>query len=197
MDVLDAVHTRRSIRRFKSQEIEPEKLRQLLEAIRWSPSWGNRQCWKFVLVRNNDLKAKLADCLRSPVAPRKNLSYLAITQAPLVVVACAQRGVSGFWKVGERTGAPATDKGEYWYMFDLGLAMETLALAAHALGLGTVHIGLFDAAAAARVINLPPDHAVVEMMPLGYPDEEPKAPARKELKDFVFQDNFGNALEVE
>ena len=65
------------------------------------------------------------------------------------------------------------------------------ARTAHAAGLGTVHIGLFDSKQVAQILNVPEKVAVVEMTPLGYPDEQPIAPSRKELSDFVFKGKYG------
>ena len=76
-------------------------------------------------------------------------------------------------------------------MFDVGLAMQNLTLAAHALGLGTVHVGAFDAKKAADVLTVPEGFCVVEMTPLGYPGQEAKTPPRKELSEIAFQDKFG------
>jgi len=69
--------------------------------------------------------------------------------------------------------------------------MENLALAAHSLGLGTVHVGAFDAKKAAEILGVPDGYCVVELTPLGYPDHEAKAPPRKELSEIVFYDRFG------
>ncbi|MCK5589986.1 MAG: nitroreductase family protein, partial [Dehalococcoidales bacterium] len=134
MEVFEAIKTRRSIRHYKSEAIAEEKLNAVLEAARWAPSWANTQCWRFIVVRNNDTKARLADTLTS-----WNPAHEAIKEAPIVIVACAEMGKSGFFQ-----DAPITDKGD-WCMFDVALAMQNLALAAHSLGLGTVHVGAFDA----------------------------------------------------
>jgi nitroreductase len=75
-------------------------------------------------------------------------------------------------------------------MFDVALAMQNLALAAHSLGLGTVHVGLVDARKAAEILGLPDGVVFVEMSPLGYPAEEPKGPPRKELSEIVFQERY-------
>jgi nitroreductase len=66
-----------------------------------------------------------------------------------------------------------------------------MALAAHALGLGTVNVGIFDAKKAAEILKLPEDYCVVTLMPLGYPDGEAKTPPRKELAETVSYDSFG------
>ncbi len=76
-------------------------------------------------------------------------------------------------------------------MFDVALAMQNLALAAHSLGLGTVHVGAFDAQKVAQLLNVPQGVAVVEVLPLGYPAREGKTPKRKELSELVFRENYG------
>ena len=178
--VLQAIRERRSVRRYKPDDVSDSDLNIVLEAARWAASWANTQCWEFVVVRDKELKAKLSNTLSI-----NNPASLAIRQAPVVIVACAHREKSGYYK-----GKPVTDKGD-WFMFDMALAMQNLALAAYALGLGTVHVGYFDAQKVADVIDIPEEMTVVELMPLGYPDEEPKAPPRKELSEILSYDKFG------
>ena len=180
MEVLETIRARRSIRKYKSDPVEEEKLQTVLEAARFAPSWANTQCWEFIVVRNSQTKEKLAETL----IPR-NPATEAVKTAPIVLVACARLGISGF-----KFGTPLTDKGDF-FMFDTALALQNLTLAAHALGLGTVHVGAFDAKKAAEVLGVPNDVCVVELMPLGYPLEVPKAPPRKELKDFVSFERYG------
>ena len=69
--------------------------------------------------------------------------------------------------------------------------MQNLTLAAHSLGLGTVHVGAFNAKKAADILAVPEGFCVVEMTPLGYPDHEAKAPPRKELSEIAFHDKYG------
>jgi nitroreductase len=77
-------------------------------------------------------------------------------------------------------------------MFDTGIAMENLALAAHALGLGTVHVGyIIDYKKVAEILELPEGVVAVEMTPLGFPAAEAKAPPRKELAEIVFYEKYG------
>jgi len=183
MDLMKAIYERRSIRRYEADPVKEEDLKAVLEAARWAPSWANTQCSRFVVVRDPDIKARLAATL-DPTNP----ALSSITQAPIVIVACAELGKSGWEK-----GQPVTDKGDNWFMFDVALAMQNLVLAAHSLGLGTVHVGLFDARKAAEVLQLPPGIACVEMTPLGYPSKTGKAPPRKELSEIVFYDRYGQS----
>ncbi|MEE8473614.1 MAG: nitroreductase family protein [Dehalococcoidia bacterium] len=188
MDVFQAINERRSIRKYKPDPVSDDDLNAVLEAARWAPSWGNTQCWKFVVVRDERTRQRLADTLASTRAGRDNPGSLATRNAPVVVVACAELGRSGFKTVEEERVA-VTDKGD-WYMYDVALAMQNLVLAAHALGLGTVHIGAFDAEAAARVVAAPQGTVVVSLTPLGYPEDVPQAPRRKEPEEFIFRECF-------
>ena len=185
MEVMQAIRERRSIRKYKPDPVSDEAIDTVLDAARWAPSWANTQCWRFVVVRDAEIRARLAGALRATSPGKENRAAAAIRSAPVVIVACAELGRSGYYK-GEQT----TDKGD-WFMFDVALAMQNLTLAAHAIGLGTVHVGLFEAKEAAKILEVPADVAVVEMTPLGYPDEEPAAPGRKELAEIVFHGSYG------
>ena len=76
-------------------------------------------------------------------------------------------------------------------MFDAGIAMEHIDLAAWIFGLGTVHIGMFDADKAEEVLHIPEEYSIVEMTPLGYFDEVPKSTPRKPLRDLASLDQYG------
>ena len=186
MEVKKAIKTRRSIRKYKPTPVDEKTLELVLEAARWAPSWKNTQCWRFIVVRDEGIRAKLADAVIS-VRDKPNRAADAVRQAPVVIVACAMLRRSGY----SRDGQPDTDKGD-WYMFDVALAMQNLVLAAHSLGLGTVHIGFFDAKKVEAILEVPQGFCVVEMTPLGYPDESPEIIKRKELPEIVFYNKFGN-----
>lgn len=190
MEVLEAIKTRRSIRRYKTTPVDDQTVELVLEAARWAPSWGNRQCWRFIVVRDNNIKAELANSLiqvESGDTLVANPAIEAIRSAPVVIVACAELGKAGY-----RLGKPSTDKGDYWYMYDVALAMQNLALAAHSLGLGTVTVGAIDAKKKASILEVPEDFCVVSLTPLGYPDQEPRPRPRKELSEIVFHDKYGS-----
>jgi nitroreductase len=77
-------------------------------------------------------------------------------------------------------------------MFDTGLAMQSLCLAAHALGLGTVVIGMMDHRKASEILAVPGDIEVVAMTPLGYPATAGGSSKRKEITEFVSYEKFGS-----
>ncbi|TFG47223.1 MAG: nitroreductase [Dehalococcoidia bacterium] len=181
MEVVHAIKTRRSHRQYGDEPVTEEQLNAVLEAARWAPSWANSQSWHFVVVIDKGIKGKIGDSLTG------NRAAQAVQQAPVLIVACAEPGKSGCYD-----GVPVTDKGISWYMYDVALAMQNISLAAHALGMGTVHLGRFDAAAVGAIIKVPPNMVVVAMTPLGHPplDANPVAPPRKKLEEIVSYDTF-------
>ena len=190
MEVLEAIKARRSIRHYKPDPVDDKTLQSVLEAAQWAPSWSNTQCWRFIVVRDNNTKAELAGILGKIIKNdtlADNPATKAIIQAPVVIIACAKLDRSGY----RRDGTPETDKGDYWFMFDVALAMQNLTLAAHALGLGTVIVGALDAKKAAEILCVPEGYCVVAITPLGFPDRESRVIPRKELSEIVFYDKFG------
>ena len=180
MDVFEAMADRRSVRKFTSAQVDQADLDRILEAGRMSASWANTQCWEIVLVRDSGMKEKLADTL-SEHNPARN----AVVQAPVVIVACGKKGKSGC-KKGEHT----TVLGD-WLMFDVALFLSNVTHAAHALRYGTVHVGLFDQDEVARLLSVPDDVQVVEIVPLGRPQDPSKsAPPRKDIREFCREENF-------
>ena len=186
MDTIEAIRTRRSIRKYKPDPVDDNTLKIILEAARLAPSWSNSQCWKFIVVRDIGLKAQLADAIQINPVMGRNPAAKAFITAPIVIVVCAEKKVSGLFN-----GKTVTDKGEWWFMFDVALSMENLVLAATSLGLGTVHVALFDTEKVASILGIPKTHMVVEMTPLGYPEYQPNPRPRKELTEIVFYEKFG------
>jgi len=180
MDLMEAIKGRRSIRKYKPDPISEEVFRALMEAVRWSPSWANTQCWEVIAIKDPGVKSELATAL-----PKGNPALPSMTDAPLILVLCAKKGISGSYK-----GQVVTVKGD-WLMFDTGIAMQSLCLAAYAVGLGTVVVGMFDHKKAEEILKVPQDVEVVAMTPVGYPAAGGSTPKRKDISEFVFSDRYG------
>jgi len=178
-NLMDIIKGRRSIRKYESQKISEEQLNLILEAVQWSPSWANTQCWEVVVVRDADQIAKLNETV-----PKSNPAGKRFSSAPLVLVLCGKLQSSGYYK-GE-----ATTKFGDWYFFDLGIASQSICLTAHDQGLGTVIIGLFDHDAVKRVLEVPEGYEAVAMIPVGVPAQESKAPKRREISEFTHTERF-------
>ena len=180
MELMEAIKGRRSIRKYKPDPVPDEAFRALMEAVRWSPSWANTQCWEVIAIKDPTVKSELATAL-----PKGNPALPSIGNAPLVLVLCGKKGTSGSYG-----GQVVTVKGD-WLMFDTGITMQSLCLAAYSLGLGTVVVGMFDHKKAEKILGVPEEVEVVAMTPLGYPAAGGSTPKRKDVSEFVFADHYG------
>ena len=178
-DFMEIIQERRSIRRYQEREIPEEDLTAILDAIRWSPSWANTQCWEAIVIKDPAIKQKVQETLSAG-----NPAAKAIMEAPVVIALCGKLASAGY-KKGE-----ATTKFGDWFLFDIGIATQTLCLTAHYLNLGTVIVGLFNHDKAKEILRVPEDYEVVSLIPLGYPAQESKAPPRKGIAEFVHYDSF-------
>ena len=179
MEVMKAILERRSIRKFEDRPVSDEVVAKLMEAVMWSPSWANTQCWELVQVKDPVKREQLQQTMG-----KGNPATKAIVSAPALFVICGRLKISGYYK-----DVVVTKFGE-WFMFDLGLACQSLCLAAQDQGLGTVIVGLFDQDAAAKVVGAPEGFEVVVMIPVGYPAQEVKAPKRRPVEEFLRVDGF-------
>jgi len=178
MDVFEAIKGRRSIRSFKIGEVKAEVIETILDAARWAPSWANSQCAYYVLIKDRNQLLKLAQTL-----PQTNPARGSFETCAFCIAVVAKHGLAGY-KKGERV-----EKRE-WYMFDSALATQNICLAAHALGLGSVIVGLFDSQEADKILKVPQGYETVCLIPIGIPDKIPSTPSRKPLSELVFYESF-------
>ncbi len=178
-DLAEIIKGRRSIRKYVERDVPESIMSRIFEAIKWSPSWANTQCWEIIVVKEAALKESLQQIL-SPVNPAKK----AMKEAPVVLGVCGKQNVAGFFK-----GEAATKFGD-WLMFDLGIVTQNICLTAHAEGLATVITGSFDHDKAKEILGVPEGVELMVMIPLGYPAKDGSAPKRKEADAFVHQNKF-------
>jgi nitroreductase len=167
MEFMDIIRERRSIRKYKSEPVPEEDIEYILEAARLAPSWANSQCWKFIVIKDEEAKQELAKAGNDWIA-----------QAPVIIAACADPTKSGI------------KKDQQYYMLDIGIAMEHLILAATERGLGTCWIGWFDEETGKKALSVPENMRLVATTPIGYPDESPEPRGRKELEEIISYDKF-------
>ncbi len=168
VDVGQAIRKRRSIRKFSSDPLTEEEVREIITAGVWAPSAGNAQPWKFIVVRDAALKDKL-------VAVAHGQRFVA--EAPVVIVVCADVG---------RARRAYGERGATLYCLqDTAAATQNILLAATAKGYGTCWVGAFDEEKAREVLNLPPGLRAVALVPVGKPREEPEPRSRRPLHEVV------------
>ncbi|MBC7358484.1 MAG: nitroreductase family protein [Desulfacinum sp.] len=178
-ELMDVIRSRRSIRNFEDKDVPDDLLNQLLEAVKWSQSWANTQCWEVIVVRDPDTKAKLQETMG-----KGNPATKAIVAAPVVLALCGKLQTSGYYK-----GQVTTKFGD-WFLFDLGIATQNICLAATDLGLGTVVVGLFDQDKAKEILGVPEGYELAVLLPIGYPSKVPSAPKRREVEEFTHYEKF-------
>jgi len=148
VNVFEAIKTRKSVRSYLGKPVEDEMLRAVLEVGRLAPSASNRQEWRFVVVRDREVRKRLAEAANSQ-------SF--VGEAPVVIVACAV------------TDGHVMSCGQPCYPIDVAIALDHISLAAVEYGLGTCWIGAFNEKKVKEILGVPDEIRVVELMPLGYP----------------------------
>ena len=156
-DVLTAIATRRSIRRFDPlRAVEDEKVEKILKAAMCAPSAMDKRPWEFVVVKDKAQLQKLGERL-----PNSRVA----NGAQLAIVVCGSLD----------NGLPGRSK-EYW-IHDCSAASMNILLAAHGLGLGAVWTGVYpgeDRVAAVReILSIPDGFMPLNVIPLGYAAENP------------------------
>ena len=165
---MEAVKGRRSIRAYDSKPVEKEKLNAVLEAAKLAPSARNRQKWRFIVVTDSKVKAKMFEaCNNQP----------SVRQAPAIIVACGEE--PGFMSCGQPVET-----------IDASIAFSFLILKAYEEGLGTCWLGNFSKDKVKEALNIPDDVSVVAVTPIGYPAESPDAKPRKPLDEIVSWDKY-------
>ena len=155
MEALEAILTRRSIRKYKSQSVPKDVINKLLEAAMAAPSSMNLQPWRFVVIDDRAVLDKIPE-----LHPHAKM----LKEAPLAVLVCADskvQNIEGYWAQ------------------DCSAATENILLAAHALGLGAVWLGVFPRKermdAVAGLLRLPEEIKPVSLVSIGHPAEEKPA----------------------
>ena len=153
MDFWEVVARRYSVRDYAdNRDVPQDIIEKVLSAAIQAPSGGNRQSWRFIVVRNEGLRATLCQA---------SFGQKFVAGAPVVIAVCAMPEVSG-----SRYG----DRGRHLFTIqDTAAAIENMLLAATALGLGTCWVGSFDERAVAEALALSADLRPVALVPIGYP----------------------------
>ena len=162
--ILELVGKRYSVRSYKPDPVENDKLQQVLEAARLAPTAANRQAFQIIVIHTQGREDELSRIYTRPW----------FVQAPIVICICAITDEA--WV--RRDGKSYAD-------VDVAIAMDHLILAATDLGLGTCWIGAFDPITARETLGLPEQASPIAFTPLGYPADQPAPKRRKSLSELV------------
>lgn len=151
VDAIEAILTRRSIRRYTPQQVSEETVRQLLQAAMSAPSAGNQQPWQFVVITERRLLDEI---------PRFHPFAAMLKEASVAIMVC---------------GDLRLEKNKGYWVQDCSAATQNLLLAAHAKGLGAVWLGVYPredrVVNARKLLGLPESVVPLCLVPLGYPAE--------------------------
>jgi nitroreductase len=164
MEFKDLIEKRYSVRGYKPNIVEDEKLQKVLNAARLAPTAANHQPIQFIVIHTRGREEELKSIYRAEW----------FTRAPLIICACVVHS-QGWIRV----------DGKNYSEVDVSIAMDHLILAATELGLGTCWIGAFDLTAAREVLGIPSDVEPVAFTPLGYAADTPREKRRKKLDELV------------
>jgi len=200
--VVDAIKKRRSIRRFKPVHVTDNQIEILLEAARLAPSGSNVQPWRFLIVRDQELKKRVqeacygqeligeasivliccGDLLSWKKTRERNQEIISLLEKPLnkdyeeALMARVDRAVST--EITERI--PTT-------MMNVAIAIEHIVLEAVELGLGSCWIRIFNEKKIRKLFDLSTHIHVVAILPIGFPNERPEPRPRMPLSSIVLQ----------
>jgi nitroreductase len=152
MEMLELIHTRRSIRKYQDKPVEMEIIKEIIAAGKSAPSAGNQQPWHFVVITDRGLLTKVPD-----IHPHAQMAR----EAPAAILVC---------------GDPSLEKHKGYWVQDCAACTENILLAVHAKGLGAVWTGIYPREERAenfrKLLNIPGEVIPFAFIPLGYPAQE-------------------------
>ncbi len=167
METLKAIRNRRSIRKYKSNDVSEQDLFTILEAGRWAPSASNKQPWHFIIIRDKEMRKKLSDI---------HDYGRFMKESPVVFVVL---------------GDPS--KHPRFHLADPHQAVQNMLLAAYSLGLATCWMGVRDTNLEPQfreVLGVPENLRVICSISLGYGDQE-RSSTRFPLEDITSWEKYG------
>jgi nitroreductase len=188
MDLLELIKSRCSIRTFIDKPVEEEKIAQILEAGRWAPTSGNKQPWRFIVVRDKKKQAEFDQRFHQPW----------ILNAPVVIVILA--APYDTWE--------KYDELDMTYIQDVATSTQNILLMTHSLGLGAVWVSSFSRKAVRKALNIPKDYLIQGLVCLGYYDKSAftdfhgeKVPNQKDrprrpLNEIAFNGEYGKPWNI-
>ena len=177
--MLELIKSRQSDRKYSDKSIEKEKLERIIEAGRMAPSACNAQPWKFIVVDNPELTAKLAEAASAKLLGMNGFAG----QAPAMIIVVREQA-----NFSSRVGA--TLKNKDYSLIDIGIASENICLQAEAEGIGSCMLGWFDESMVRKILDIPRSKRVELIITLGYPTGEKREKKRKPQEDTISYNKY-------
>ncbi|HAR84539.1 MULTISPECIES: nitroreductase family protein [unclassified Clostridium] len=201
MELLEVIQNRRSIRKFKPDEVPEEYIHQLIEAGRLAPSGTNLQPARYIVIKSEEARTKLKDCTPLPF----------VSAAPAIIACCVD--TNSITSTGERmkelkeaqafVDTPLNNADENYnkgkqsidtaslkaYLnLNVAIAIDHITLRATDLGLGSCWVMMFDKEKVKALLNLEDRYDVLALLPIGYPDQTPKQRPRLDYNEVLLKE---------
>lgn len=201
MDTYEAIYQRRAVKHFDPEhQLTPDEEQKLLEAAIQSPTSFNIQHWRFVIIRDRALRQQIRSEFGNDQAQMTDASLLVLMTAD---VKAWKKEPQRYWQNAPKAVAKILvnwmgpfHEGREWLQRDeaqrsIGMAMQTLMLAAKAMGYDSCPMIGFDIDKVAELINLPEDYVIGPMVAIGKKVKDPwPKPGQLPLSDLVIENKF-------
>jgi nitroreductase len=178
-EMLELILNRQSDRSYNDKPVENEKIERIIEAGRMAPSACNAQPWKFIIVTDPELRAKISEAASAKLLGMNSF----VNQAPLLLIVVREKA-----NMSSKIGS--TVKNKDYSLIDIGIASENICLQARAEGSGSCMIGWFDEKEVKKILAIPATKRVELIITLGYPAKELRAKKRKSLTETVTYNKY-------
>ncbi|MEM4649561.1 MAG: nitroreductase family protein [Candidatus Bathyarchaeia archaeon] len=202
MSIFELFKNRRSIREYSNKKVPDEVLQRILEAGRWAPSAHNAQPWRFIILKDQNLKLLLAEQmaaewskdLKLDKVPQEKIKTLTDTSikifsnAPVIIIVCLTMENMDVY--------PDEKRKKFEYIMSVqsvAAAIENILLAASLEGLGACWFcaPLFCQSIVQKILGIPKHIEPQALITIGYPRFSPSPSSRKSLKEIVYVDKWG------
>lgn len=178
MDVLEAIHRRRSVRDFLNQPVPDDVIRQIIEAGTWAPSSGNMQAWEFVIAKSDAARRRVVDTTDAGTTSRGGVHTQEwIMTAPVIIVVC--------YDVKRMTARYGLKGRQLMTLLDCMGAAENMLLAATGLGVASCCVIGFTPQRLKETLPIPKEITPLLLIPMGYTAVAPLPPHRLAVDDVV------------
>jgi nitroreductase len=199
MELSDVIISRRSIRKFKQENISADTVRLLLDAARLAPSGSNLQPARFIVAQSQDAKEALGQC--TPYKFIVKASVVFVCCADLMAISKREKRMGELLEAGAFDGVDMSfdsaspyasavmesEAAKAYLSMNVAIAVEHIVLKAVDLGLGSCWLGRFDRDKLKEYLKLDESIYPVVLLPVGHPDQTPKARPRFDLDKLVLK----------
>ena len=179
MDVFEAIRTRRSVHKYADKPVDWDKVVTILEAGKFAPNAGNLSNFKFITIRDEDARKKIANaCLQQ--------HWMAQAPVHIAIVSEPEKSRRFYGVRGER----------FYTIQDCAAAIENMLLTAHSLGLGSCWVGAFQEEKLRELLQLPESIMIHAVIVIGYAAEKPVMPPKYRIEHYVFLEKWGQKKNI-